>query len=269
MAGSGAKERLTVLVTVKAYPVLSDAHGESICVAGVRLDTEIPQWVRLFPVPFRDLPPHQQFGKYQVMTLCASRTAADRRPESFLPDAGTIELDEVIGSEGGRWRRRMDHLRPLEVASMCEVLRRQQVDGTSLAMFRPGRVLAVTAEPAKARSAGQDGLAGQMSLLGDPSREALEALPFKFRYRYRCSGEPDCPSHHQSILDWELGQAYRSWRDRYGEAQVGERIRAKWHDKIASDRNDVRLFVGSIHRYPTTFCVLGAVYPRRDTEPLF
>jgi hypothetical protein len=50
------REQMTILVTVKAYPVLSDAHGECICVAGVRVDDGPSRWVRLFPVPFRDLP---------------------------------------------------------------------------------------------------------------------------------------------------------------------------------------------------------------------
>jgi hypothetical protein len=264
-----SRERMTILVTVKAYPVLSDQHGESICVAGVRVDSERPAWIRLFPVPFRDLPAEQRFKKYQFVTLSASRTTADQRPESYRPDANSLVLGELIDTDKGLWRRRMDYLRPLEVGSMCEVVRRQQIDGTSLAMFRPGQVLALTAEHAKPRGASQSGIADQMSLLGDPSREALEQLPFKFRYRYRCSAEPGCPTHHQSILDWELGQAYRSWRDQYGEEGIGERMRQKWLDEIANPRNDTRLYVGSIAKYPTTFCVLGTVYPRRETELLF
>jgi hypothetical protein len=177
-------------------------------------------------------------------------------------------VGELVDSENGRWRRRMDFLRPLEVASMCEVTRRQQIDGTSLAMFRPGRVTKLTVEPAKQRSAGQAGIAAQGNLF-DPSREALEQVPYKFRYHYTCVAEPACRGHHQTILDWEIGQAYRLWRDRYGEGEVLERIRKRWFDDIVSDRNDVRLFVGSIAKYPTTFCVLGAVYPKRETEPMF
>jgi hypothetical protein len=58
-------------------------YGESVCVAGVRLDTETPQWVRLFPVAFRDLPGHQQFEKYDVVSLRAQRHSTDRRAESY------------------------------------------------------------------------------------------------------------------------------------------------------------------------------------------
>ena len=54
----------TVLVTVKAYPVIGRRTGESVCVAGARLDRGQPQWIRLFPVPFRSLGKERQFDKY-------------------------------------------------------------------------------------------------------------------------------------------------------------------------------------------------------------
>ncbi len=74
-----------MLVTVKAYPTVSQQHGEAVCVAGIRLDVEPHAWVRLFPVPYRDLAGDQQFRKWQVIDLEAQRAATDRRPESFTP----------------------------------------------------------------------------------------------------------------------------------------------------------------------------------------
>jgi hypothetical protein len=61
-------EQMDLLVLVKAYPSVSMKYGEAVCVAGVRLDAPRPEWVRLFPVGFRDLPAEQQFGKYDVIT---------------------------------------------------------------------------------------------------------------------------------------------------------------------------------------------------------
>jgi hypothetical protein len=52
---------MRVLVTVKAYPGLSTRRGETVCVAGVRVDTDAPEWVRLYPVAFRDLPKTERF----------------------------------------------------------------------------------------------------------------------------------------------------------------------------------------------------------------
>lgn len=42
-----------VLITVKSYPSPSRRYGETVCVAGVDLDSG--RWVRLYPIPFRDL----------------------------------------------------------------------------------------------------------------------------------------------------------------------------------------------------------------------
>lgn len=95
-ASRPGRERAEILVVVKAYPVRTDGHGEAVCVAGVRLDTDRPSWVRVFPVPFRRLAPKQQFAKYDVIRLDLVR-GADSRPESWEPRADTIE---IIGHRG-------------------------------------------------------------------------------------------------------------------------------------------------------------------------
>ena len=43
-------ERATVLITVKASPEIGRTHGETVCVAGIRLDGDDYRWIRLFPV---------------------------------------------------------------------------------------------------------------------------------------------------------------------------------------------------------------------------
>ena len=52
-----------------------------------------------------------------------------------------------------------------------------------------------------------------------PSREALEELPYTFRYAYRCT-DGGCSGHKQSVLDWEIGQAYRGWKAKYSEQRA-------------------------------------------------
>jgi len=79
-------EVMEVLVTVKAYPSVSGTYGEAVCVAGVRLDTPTPHFVRFFPVGYRDLLPEQRFHKYQVIRLRARKHSSDRRMESYRPD---------------------------------------------------------------------------------------------------------------------------------------------------------------------------------------
>ena len=129
-------ERISLLVTVKAYPAVSTKYGEAVCIAGVRTDLERPEWVRLFPVEYRELPWQNRFKKYQQISLDAQRHGTDQRPESYRPDMSTLQCGDFLDTKD-RWERRRSIVEPLAVESMCDVIRRQQLDRTSLGMFRP------------------------------------------------------------------------------------------------------------------------------------
>jgi hypothetical protein len=259
------RERISVLITVKAYPVLSETSGESVCVAGIRIDTPQPEWVRLFPIPFRDLDRTAQFKKYDIIDLEVGSKPDDHRPESRLPFVETITVQHHISSRDG-WRERRPYVEPLIQPSMCAILRQQSMDGTSLGVFQPAELYDFFMEPAPSRPTRQ-ALVGQMNLFF-PNRKNLEALPYKFCYRYRCD-ESNCGGHNPSIIDWELGEAYRSWRHRYpDDKDLFSKLRQKWFDEIAGPDKDLHLFVGNVAKYPTSFLVLGAFYPpRKAVQP--
>lgn len=52
--GTSSNEQMKVVVLVKASPVLTQDLDETMCVAGLRVDGQQTDWVRLHPVPFRD-----------------------------------------------------------------------------------------------------------------------------------------------------------------------------------------------------------------------
>jgi len=56
------------MVLVKAAPVLTSELRESVCVAAMTLGDD-PRWIRLHPVPFRDLGEESQFKKYQEIQV--------------------------------------------------------------------------------------------------------------------------------------------------------------------------------------------------------
>src|SRR5437870_420577 len=93
-------EEMELLITVKAYPAVSSKYGESVCAACIRVDREPHEWVRLFPVGFRELPEQRQFHKYQRIHLRARRGRTDRRHETWKPDVDSITLGEVLPSGG-------------------------------------------------------------------------------------------------------------------------------------------------------------------------
>jgi hypothetical protein len=258
---------MTVVVTVKAYPTVSERYGESVCVAGIRTDVTPHAHVRLFPVGFRDLPDAQRFTKWQTIELEAQRVPTDTRPESFLPILPTIEPGRQIGTRDA-WAERRALIAPFVLPSMCGpggVRERSRADGLSLAVIKPREVRDLEITPASGWSPAQRGIIGQRRIeLDDLERspESLVELPYKFRYHYLCHAA-GCAGHHQSILDWEIGQTYRSWRDRYGEHEVLDRVRGRWFGELVSPQKDPYFLVGNAHQHPTAFMVLGVVWPPR------
>jgi len=262
-------QRIRVLITVKAYPQLSEKYKETVCVAGVRMDTPQPRHVRLFPVPFRDLERGKQFEKYDIVEVDTTEHAGDTRPESLRPNLATLERVGHIDS-GGDWKARSGWISPLVVPSLCEIKRRQRIDGTSLGVFRPARITRFHLEPAAERSAGLEAMASQINLF-DPERRKLEALPYRFMYSFACR-DAACRGHDMGLIDWEAAVSYLNWRGRYSAQDLPKKMHQKWFEEICSLKRDPHFFVGNVHQYPKTFMLLGMFYPPRgvlDQQALF
>jgi hypothetical protein len=144
---------------------------------------------------------------------------------------------------------------------MCAIRRQQAATGVSLGVFKPEAMpeLVVT-EDRSPWEPNKQYIVDQPSMLM-PGKAGLEKLPYQFRYRYRCTGEPGCRGHEQSIVDWEIGEAFRRWRDQYGEPAALERIRAKWTDQVWAADRDTALFTGNQFKNPDGFLVLGLFWP--------
>lgn len=253
----GGWEEFELLVTVKAYPSVSTKYGEAVCVAGIRLDTPTPQWVRLFPVAFRDLPSDQRFQKFHIIKLRVQRHSTDRRRESYRPDLGSIVVGRRIDA-GRHWAARRAFVEPLLGPSMCELIRGREggASGPSLGIVRPAHVLDVVVRDAEQWSPSQVATLNQGNLLS--TKTVLEKPAHSFAYKWLCE-QPGCRGHTQSIADWEIGQAYRGWR-RQGY-DVIDSLREKWLDYVCAEHRETLFFVGDQHRWPGSFMVLGAFYP--------
>lgn len=131
---------MRVTVLVKAAPVLTRDLNETMCVAGARVDGATRTWVRLHPVPFRDLADAQKFVKYQTVSVEVRRPKTDRRPESWAPVPGTIGPGDLIRS-GDSWAMRRHLVAHLGESTMCELVEANRTGsgpGTpSLAVVRP------------------------------------------------------------------------------------------------------------------------------------
>lgn len=108
-------ETARVLITVKASPQTSAKYGDTVCVAGIRVDGRRTDWIRLYPLPFRWMGVEQQFKKFDLIDVEVRRETKDTRPESYRPDIDTIRV--VSHLEG--WKDRQPIMSNVARTSTC------------------------------------------------------------------------------------------------------------------------------------------------------
>lgn len=249
-----------ILAIVKTYPTPSQAYGETVCCAGVDLDTE--RWVRMYPITFRRLA-DKTFAKYQVIECMATRSPKDSRPESFRVDQDSISLSGSPMPAGEKgWPRRMALLPPAS-RSLEDIQDAQLAIGTSIGMLRPEHIDGLVIEKATAWTEKERSALAQQHLdLGAATSKQLrelEQIPFAFSYRFTCRDDR-CGGHKLRILDWEIGQAYRDW-SRTDPGRWEEMIRHKYESELPA--RDLHLVVGNLAAWRQTFVIIGLVTPPR------
>lgn len=257
-------ETKRVLITVKSYPSPSRRYGETVCVAGVDLDSG--KWVRLYPIPFRDLDENKKFKKYSIIKVQTNRPRRDKRPESYRVDVDSIEILDYLDTKKDKWARRKDIILPTVSNSMCEILQKREKRDKSLGMFKPRNVDFLWEKARSKNQNAREACYAQLSFF-DKKKEVIENIPFDFRYRFLCYNEPMCPGHNYSIVDWEIGQAYRDWRWKYKTRDLLlEKIKKRWLNSMCSPEHDVYFFVGNMKRFRDVFMILGVFYPPKSSQ---
>ena len=259
-----SRERMAIgkpsqfLMLVKTYPIPSRTYEETVCCAGI--DAETRDWIRMYPVNFRSLAEYAKFKKWQFIEATWVRSTNDARPESRKVHQDSIRAGEFL-KPGRGWGERMRWLEPLIDPSL-ETLKTEQLrTGKSLGALRPKRVKRLIVRPAIGWDAEATNELQQLSLQWTESstpRGDLEQLPFDFLYEFECD-DPACPANHQmEIFDWELGQAYRNFRARYGERGWRDKLRRKYEHELPS--RDLILLLGTHHRWKS-WLIVGIVAP--------
>lgn len=248
-----------VLITVKSYPNPSKKYGETVCVAGIDIDSRA--WVRLYPIRFRDLDGNKKFKKYSIIQVQVIKAKKDKRPESYRVDADSIKIIGYLDTRKDRWTQRKNIILPTISNSMCEILQESEDKDKSLGMFKPRNIDFVWEKARPKNQNARKACYAQLSFL-DKKKEVIENIPFDFRYKFFCHNDPLCSGHNYSIIDWEIGQAYRDWQWKYKTQDLLlEKIKERWLDNMCSSNNDVYFFVGNMKRFRNIFMVLGVFYP--------
>lgn len=254
------RESARVLITVKASPNPSGTHGETVCVAGIRLDDN-PGWIRLYPINFRELEGAMAFRKYDVVDIQIDAQPRDSRVESARPEATSFEVVKSLKT----WDLRRAYVEPFIGQTACRLFSeaRQNPRSQSLALIRPAEVLDLVVETHPGWTPQQqsviDGYANQMQLFGR-DRVRLQPPRFVGKYRYRCE-EPDCRTHEQAIIDWEFSAFQFNQLDGFDDGTAIDHLRAKFLDQLCAPNRDTAFYLGNQAKRRHAFSILGVWWP--------
>ncbi|TBN56006.1 hypothetical protein EYE40_00545 [Glaciihabitans arcticus] len=261
-------ETARVVVTVKTSPQPSAKYGDTVCVAGIRIDGGRSEWIRLYPIPFRYFGAERKFAKYDIIELTVRRRHEDGRNESYSPEWDSIETIEHLHT----WADRVPYLRDVDQTSTCELQSGTagNPNGPSLGLVpvldvskmefedHPGWTVAEQSKISNALS--------QVDLFGNGSvPPRLESPRFKVRYRYRCS-DPRCTGHQGQILDWEMTELQRHLKSD-SDATAKRKITQKYLEMMFASKRHTSFYMGNFEnaRRREKFSVLGVYYPERST----
>jgi hypothetical protein len=260
---------MRVLIAVKTYPIPSVTYDELVCTAGV---TDTGEFVRLYPINFRDLPWDHQYRKYQWIEVEAKKhVGRDIRKESYRPNCDTLQVIGEPLDTKDNWSKRAQYLLKNEARSLEELQEQQAVDKTSLGVFKPKRIhdLVIKEDDADWKDSFKNALA-QARLWENrtASKEPPRKVPFKFQYKFECNDDR-CKSHQMMIEDWEVGALYWRLRDKGLDSEAAaKQVKQKFLDELCGPDKDTRFIVGTILAHPSSWVVIGLFYPKKDAQGL-
>lgn len=264
-------ERKRVLILCKTYPSPSTSYVETSCVAGM---DESGNLIRLFPVPFRLVSDDQQFKKWQWISARVRKAREDRRPESHRISVDTIE---ILGDQlptRNDWAERRIAISSVPVFDSFEALdAAREIDGTTLGLLRPKRILDLLITKADSPNWSADETAKLMQAqtqgslfdqdVEQKSLMTLKKLPFDFHYLYECETDGIVSRHKHKLVDWEAGALF--WNvSRKPDWQA--LFKQKYLTEFAA--KDLLFLMGTIHRFPKQWLIVGVIYPPKPPAAL-
>ena len=261
--------RERVLITVKTYPTLSSKYDEVVCTAGLREDGS---WVRIYPIPFRQLDDFERYRKFDWVEIDLEKNSADPRQESYRPKS-EITIQDHMETDNDWWERRELVLEKGTVyTSFDEIIERNKDNHSlSLATFKPSEITGFHIEPDspewdQKKLAQIELRATQTDLFQDSPKafKVVNKLPFKFRYSFK---DDTGRERKMMIGDWEIGALYwRQFRKHNGNTELAlADVKNKYMNDLVEGR-DIHLFVGTNQSWdmkmaPNPFMIIGVFSP--------
>jgi len=262
-----------ILITVKTYPIISVKHGEEVvCTAGF---DEEGNWIRIHPVPFRQLDYFSQFSKYNWIEVDLVKSTSDYRLESFQP----ISVDQpnairIVGKieTDNNWHDRKSIVLRNVYHDIGQIVSEARDEGLlrSLVVFKPTEILDFKIRPGISKWTQKElGVLNQLELFETrQKKEVIKKLPFKFSYTFR---DINGSEHTMMNEDWELGALFWRMFEKYNgdiDAACAD-VKKKYWDDFALTK-DLHFFLGTTLKWhkksDNPFIIVGTFHPKRD-EP--
>lgn len=191
--------------------------------------------------------------------------ASDPRPESYRVDEASIQL--VQSGKKLTDEAKVQLWQPFIAPSLKQLYADNRATSRSLGIIKPDPgSIAFTVKPAKDAGAADLEVAEQVrqmqqsSFLEDPLTP-LERPEFAFGYRYTSAAHP----HDQLIHDWEVQEAYRQYKRRYGTDAL-DHLKRMYGETIPA--GNLHLIMGTMLAHPRTFIIIGLLRSGLDPTEL-
>lgn len=260
--GKHSKKRIRILV--KAFPQHSNKYEETVCCAGV--DVESNEFLRLYPIRYRHLQKEQQFNRYDLVEITATKATDDVRPESYRVDEPSIQILKR-GSQLSN-PSKVQLWKPFIASSLTALLEESKQTKRSLGIIKPD-VDSLKFKYQLASQSDQDDqeLANvvykqQASFLEDPLKP-LEKPKYSFRYEYTSDGH----AHKHQILDWEVQATFINYRRQYSsEAEALQMMTNEYQENIPN--HNLHFIMGNMAKRQYVFILIGMLRTRLSPDEL-
>jgi hypothetical protein len=258
-------ERRKILVATKTYPSISTKYKETVCTAGILLDEyEKPvQWIRIYPVRFRELGFDQQYKRWSIISAEIERNEKDFREESYRINDTSISVIREIGTKNN-WEERKSFVLSLQSSSIAELQKQRK----SLGIIKPKSIEKYFFKRTEREWSSKQKAIQDQGDLFEPSVD-LEKIPYQFGYKFT---ETDGVKHSYTISDWEISQLYRGCRDRSKsstlegkEDEAVLKVKQKLEDDFLS-KKDLYFIVGNLKNHCKVFMIIGIFYPPKTAH---
>ncbi|WP_156943106.1 hypothetical protein [Pseudogulbenkiania sp. MAI-1] len=237
---------------VKAHPQPSKTYNETVCCAGVCMESGA--FLRLYPIPYRQLKREQRFNRFDIIEATCWKSE-DPRPESHKLDPDSIRVMKQPGSKAKA--ESSPRLWLPHVSDSLETLRQQNVDESrSLGIIKPdaGSVEFIVSKLSEAKIEEQEAALSvhQQSLLfNDNATAPLPPPEYVFKFRFTSNGKQS----EMKLHDWEVQAAYWNFRKMYGESEGLNQLRYKYQEEIP--QQNLHLILGTMLAHPRQFITIG------------